>query len=63
MAPQTMKRYVLKHRNGVEGLQLETDGPVPEITSPHEVSPESREPRAESRERRETFASLITIHW
>lgn len=60
MAPQTMKRYVLKHRNGAEGLQLEIDAPVPEITSPHEVSPESREPRAERNVRIAHHNPLVT---
>lgn len=38
MAPKTMKRYTIAHRNGIDGLKLETDAPVPELLSPTDVS-------------------------
>lgn len=38
MAPQTMKRYILAHRNGIDGLNLETDAPVPELRSSTDAS-------------------------
>jgi hypothetical protein len=28
MAPKTMKRYVVKHRNAIDGLELQEDVPV-----------------------------------
>jgi hypothetical protein len=38
MAPKTMKRYVVKHRNAIDGLELQEDVPVPELRSSTDVS-------------------------
>ncbi|ORY35335.1 putative alcohol dehydrogenase [Naematelia encephala] len=37
MAPKTMKRYVISHRNGIDGLKLEEAAPVPELRSPTDI--------------------------
>ncbi|WWD19941.1 hypothetical protein CI109_104413 [Kwoniella shandongensis] len=37
MAPQTMKRYVVSHQNGIDGLTLQTDAPVPELRSSTDI--------------------------
>jgi hypothetical protein len=38
MPCRTMKRYVVSHREGIDGLKLETDAPVPELRGPTDVS-------------------------
>jgi hypothetical protein len=38
MAPKMMKRYVVKHRNAIDGLELQEDVPVPELRSSTDVS-------------------------
>ncbi|GFZ49308.1 hypothetical protein JCM24511_07428 [Saitozyma sp. JCM 24511] len=37
MAPKTMKRYVVKHRNAIDGLELQEDVPVPELRSSTDI--------------------------
>lgn len=32
-----MRKYVLAHRNGIDGLELETAAPIPELRSPTDV--------------------------
>ncbi|OCF36059.1 alcohol dehydrogenase [Kwoniella heveanensis CBS 569] len=32
-----MKRYIISHRNGIDGLVLQTDAPVPELRSPTDI--------------------------
>jgi hypothetical protein len=34
----TMRRYVLAHRNGIDGLELEQNVPAPELKTPTDVS-------------------------
>lgn len=38
MAPSTMRRYIVSHRNGIDGLVLEQDAPVPALNSPTSAS-------------------------
>jgi hypothetical protein len=38
MSSKTMRRFVISHRNGIDGLALETDAPVPELQTPTDVS-------------------------
>jgi hypothetical protein len=33
----SMKQYNLAHRNGIEGLELQTDVPIPPLRSPKDV--------------------------
>nr|XP_019046715.1 alcohol dehydrogenase [Kwoniella bestiolae CBS 10118]OCF25645.1 alcohol dehydrogenase [Kwoniella bestiolae CBS 10118] len=37
MAPQLMKRYILSHREGIDGLKLQADVPVPELRGPTDI--------------------------
>ncbi|KAK8870130.1 hypothetical protein IAR55_000700 [Kwoniella newhampshirensis] len=37
MTPRTMKRYVVSHRRGIDGLTLETDAPVPGLRSSTDI--------------------------
>ncbi|WWD03159.1 hypothetical protein V865_001206 [Kwoniella europaea PYCC6329] len=37
MALQTMKRYIVSHREGINGLKLQTEVPVPELRSPTDI--------------------------
>ncbi|WVQ94031.1 hypothetical protein IAU59_001109 [Kwoniella sp. CBS 9459] len=32
-----MKRYIISHRNGIDGLVLQTDAPLPELRSPTDI--------------------------
>ncbi|KAK4689050.1 hypothetical protein P7C73_g1063, partial [Tremellales sp. Uapishka_1] len=38
MSRNTMKRYIVAHRQGIDGLELQTDAPVPLLRTPTDVS-------------------------
>ncbi|KAK1925992.1 putative alcohol dehydrogenase [Papiliotrema laurentii] len=37
MSSKAMRRFVISHRNGIDGLALETDAPVPELQTPTDI--------------------------
>lgn len=37
MAPKTMKRFIIAHRNGIDGLEYQPEAPVPELRSSTDV--------------------------
>jgi hypothetical protein len=35
----TMQRYIIKSQSGINGLELQSDAPIPKLTGPYDVSP------------------------